>query len=358
MNQDFYNDFYVNLDKIDGERLKRILTTIQSGEGDVSDLTRAIELFGDAHYWESVPEMKRLLSHDHFQVRYSALEVLTLNFRLPELWEVTHTFLEHDPDTSCRMIGASCLGVLKRNTADQRTLEILACVVANASEKRIVREVAYEAMKDVIDYSQHHASSSPLDLAKDVNWQLVHRYCKQEEVSSKQTDEAGSHEMLLDHEKPFWFLSSDEITQQDLAGLLERCGAKMYYQKGCLGEISYRASQIQIDLEDLKTQNINIIQRAEKVIKAPIRSSIKFVAISDDREAGYQLLYDFAYLCIQHYDGVLANVMYSIDYRAPLDDDFQHPDLDTKEFLTVAYQSRWFAKLVPPLVEKPEEEAN
>jgi HEAT repeat protein len=144
-----------------------------------NDISTVIEEFGDTHYWEAVPEMKKLLTHEDFSVRYSALEVLTLNFRLPELWDNARAFLEHDPDSNCRMLGASCLQVLKRNTGDERTLAVLARVVANEYEKdKLVRKVAYRAMRGVIAYDIKEQTTDILtfDLEKDVDWDLVRKY--------------------------------------------------------------------------------------------------------------------------------------------------------------------------------------
>jgi HEAT repeat protein len=163
---------------IDPVKLAQMLKAIRANEYRPYEIRAAIEEFGDAHYWEAVPEMKKLLLHEDSDVRYSALEVLTLNFRLPELWENARTFLEHDPDSNCRMLGASCLERLKRNTGDERTLAVLARVAANEDERKLVRKVAYLAMRGVIayDYDEQDTDILTFDLEKDVDWDLVRKY--------------------------------------------------------------------------------------------------------------------------------------------------------------------------------------
>jgi HEAT repeat protein len=162
----------------DPAKLAKMLNAIRANEYRPDEIRAAIEEFGDAHYWEAVPEMKKLLTHEDSDVRYSALEVLTLNFRLPELWESAREFLEHDPDSNCRMLGASCLQVLKRNTGDERTLAVLAQVVSKEDERKLVRKAAYLAMRGVIAYDRKEQRTGlrTFDLEKDVDWDLVRKY--------------------------------------------------------------------------------------------------------------------------------------------------------------------------------------
>jgi HEAT repeat protein len=163
----------------DPVKLAQMLNAIRANEYRPDEIRAAIEEFGDAHYWEAVPEMKKLLLHEDSSVRYSALEVLTLNFRLPELWENARALLEYDPDDNCRMLGASCLERLKRNTGDERTLAVLARVVGNEYEKdKFVRKAAYLALRGVIAYDRKEQRTSlrTFDLEKDVDWDLVRKY--------------------------------------------------------------------------------------------------------------------------------------------------------------------------------------
>jgi HEAT repeat protein len=162
----------------DPVKLAQMLNAIRANEYRPYEIRAAIEEFGDAHYWEAVPEMKKLLTHEDFSVRYSALEVLTLNFRLPELWESARAFLEHDPNDNCRMLGASCLQVLKRNTGDERTLAVMARVVGNEDEDKFVRKAVYLDMRGVIAYDRKEQRTDILtfDLEKDVDWDLVRKY--------------------------------------------------------------------------------------------------------------------------------------------------------------------------------------
>ena len=110
--------------------------------------------FGDEHFVEAIPDIKNFLTSEDSELRYIALEVLTLNFQLQEVWQTARDFLEHDPDSNCRSLGASCLGALKRNTGDPRTLSVLAHVIVNEKEEHLVRESAYKAFCGVIKYDR------------------------------------------------------------------------------------------------------------------------------------------------------------------------------------------------------------
>jgi len=123
--------------------------------------------------------VERFLTHEDDQLRYIALEVLTNHWRLAEHWQTARDFLEHDPDEDCRRMGASSLEALKMNTKDRPTLAVLARVVCNEQEDKMVRESAYSAMKGVIHFDpreQLKMACKGLNLSQDVDWDIVKSY--------------------------------------------------------------------------------------------------------------------------------------------------------------------------------------
>ena len=119
------------------------------------------------------------LTHPDPQLRSIALEVLTRHWRLKEHWNTARNFLERDPDKECRINGASALAILKRNTQDRPTLSVLARVVRNEQETRLVREAAYAAMRSVIRYDpreQFHLAAKGINSAQEIDWKMVDAY--------------------------------------------------------------------------------------------------------------------------------------------------------------------------------------
>jgi hypothetical protein len=138
-----------------------------------------IHKWGKENFLEAQPVVESFLASEDAQLRSIALEVLTNHWRLADYWEMAKRFLERDPDEDCRMRGASALSVLKMNTNDRSTLALLAQVVRNEQEQKIVRETAYAAMKGVICYDpreQLKIASRGIDLSKDVDWNMVNSY--------------------------------------------------------------------------------------------------------------------------------------------------------------------------------------
>lgn len=144
-------------------------------------LYSTIHDLGREHVEEAIPDIERFLTHDDPQLRYVALEVLTLHFKLSQHWETARRFLDQDPDDDCRRIGASSLGTLRRNTQDITTLRVLAPVVRNIAENLSVREAAYLAMREIIKFDAHEQFStfhggSDIDHEASVDWAFVDSY--------------------------------------------------------------------------------------------------------------------------------------------------------------------------------------
>jgi hypothetical protein len=155
------------------------MRNLQQGKMSSHEMYHTIHEFGREDFLEARPVVESFLTHEDAQLRYIALEVLTNHWRLAEHWQTARDFLEHDPDEDCRRRGASSLALLKMNTKDRSTLAILARVVSNGREDKIVRIAAYAAMKGVIHFDpreQFKMASRGLNLSQDVDWGMVESY--------------------------------------------------------------------------------------------------------------------------------------------------------------------------------------
>ncbi|MBO0783211.1 MAG: HEAT repeat domain-containing protein [Ktedonobacteraceae bacterium] len=156
-------------------QLQQKLEDLRQGKIPPGELYATINDFGKAYFLEARPDVERLLTHPDSQYRGLAIQVLATNWRLPEHWETARNMLLTDPDVDCRMKAASALQTLKRDTQDRPTLEVLAGVVTNQQEERIVREVAYAAMRGVVKYDpreQFRFANEDL-AAQEVDWNWV-----------------------------------------------------------------------------------------------------------------------------------------------------------------------------------------
>lgn len=154
-------------------------------------LYSTIHDLGREQVMEAVPDIERFLTSDDPQLRYVALEVLTLHFKLQQHWETARRFLEQDEDSDCRRMGASALGILRKNTRDTDTLRILAPVVRNAAENLFVRQTAYRAMRSVIQYNPREPLGKPsaeFNFPQDVDWALVDSYLPGGDATARTAD--------------------------------------------------------------------------------------------------------------------------------------------------------------------------
>ncbi len=160
------------------DELQRQLQKLEAGTLTESEAYSTLHELGRAHLVEARPVVERYLHNDDPELRKIALEVLTRHWRLQDHWQTARQFLEHDPDIECRMMGAAALDVLKRNTRDRATLEVLARVVRDERERPLVREAAYAAMQAVLHYEpkqQLTMASRGVDL-NAIDWTVVNAY--------------------------------------------------------------------------------------------------------------------------------------------------------------------------------------
>jgi hypothetical protein len=161
------------------DELLQQMLDLQQGKIPRNDIYHTIHEFGRENFREARPVVESFLTHENEQFRYIALEVLTNHWRLAEHWQTARDFLEHDSDDDCRRMGASSLEALKMNTKDRPTLEVLARVVCNEQEGKMVRVSAYTAMHGVIHFNprEHFKMTCKwLNLFEEIDWDMVKSY--------------------------------------------------------------------------------------------------------------------------------------------------------------------------------------
>jgi HEAT repeat protein len=132
------------------QELFRLLQELRQGKLSPDEIYNVLVDFGRMRFLEARPDVERLLHHEDQQVRYMALNVLTLDWHLKEYWKTALDVLEHDPDDDNRLRAATVLDALKKNTGDPLVLRALARVVRNENENEFVRKAAYHAMQSIL----------------------------------------------------------------------------------------------------------------------------------------------------------------------------------------------------------------
>jgi hypothetical protein len=131
-----------------------------------------------ARYTPAIPTIASLLTHEDSSLRSEALKALLRYFKLPQYWETARRFLLEDPDSWCRIVGATLLGNIAEDTQDPRTLATLAGVVRDETQDPLLRGQAYCAMRDVLRYDareQWNLAAKSIDTIPDVDWAWVER---------------------------------------------------------------------------------------------------------------------------------------------------------------------------------------
>lgn len=153
------------------------LALLRSGKLSSREIAEAIADFGSENLVEAKPDVERLLDHKDEIVRYNAIAALAYEWGITSRNKRIVEILLGDPDRDCRRQAAGALGSLFRNTKDRDTSRTLADVVLNEGEERDVRAFAYTAFLDVLAVPRpHQPNAVGMDLASDVDWNLVRQY--------------------------------------------------------------------------------------------------------------------------------------------------------------------------------------
>lgn len=155
------------------------LATLRRGEIPRKGIFDAIHNFGEEHFMDALPEIKKYINSTDERLRYIALHVLTQHYQLPEYARVAIEMMKSDSDEECRLMAISGLLSLQRGTSDPHALKALAALVRDENEDKFIRERAYRAMRGITSYDkdeQLRLSIEPFDLTRDIDWNFVDSY--------------------------------------------------------------------------------------------------------------------------------------------------------------------------------------
>lgn len=168
--------------EIPREQLVQWMMELHAERVDDDKLIQMIRIFGSLDFFEAHSDVEQCLRSSNADLRYVALETLAGRWRLGAHWFTAMQFLQSDPDSHCRQIGASVLGLLRRNSNDRETLCALAHAVCDPHEDTPVRETAYASLLEVIHYDIEEQAALLFDTEpfdRKVNWRLVQTYLEE-----------------------------------------------------------------------------------------------------------------------------------------------------------------------------------
>ncbi|GCE13884.1 HEAT repeat domain-containing protein [Tengunoibacter tsumagoiensis] len=168
-------------DDDEDKELAQKLTDLQQGKIRDEDLYHTIWTLGKAEYWPAKPTIEQYLDYTGDEdVRVAAMMVLTNRFGAKDrkYWEMARDILAN-PDSYHRSEAITVLTIMKNNTHDLETLQLLAAIVNNPKEASLIRTFAYAAMHQIIRFDplkSKQITDDPFDIDRDTDWEFVHRY--------------------------------------------------------------------------------------------------------------------------------------------------------------------------------------
>jgi hypothetical protein len=148
-----------------------VLADLRSGRIPQTELYAAIHALGHGTVSDAKSVVESFLTSDDAQLRYIALNVLTIHWALQEHRQTCEFFLTNDPDSDNRRAGVAGIGALCEHTCDPDALALLLRVFDNAAEEPHVRDAAYSSILYVLGapVGEQPPLTRLMDLANDVN---------------------------------------------------------------------------------------------------------------------------------------------------------------------------------------------
>jgi hypothetical protein len=161
--------------KVNVLHLRYQLAKLRSGSIPEDAIYSVLHQFGESSFFEAKRDIEKYLRHDDPQLRYIALNVLTLHWKCSTHRETCVQFVLNDDDSENRRLGTSGLAALLEGTRDAEALRVLLQVFHNESEEWHVRDSAYSAILYILGrpVNEQPVASRKLDYSRDVRWELV-----------------------------------------------------------------------------------------------------------------------------------------------------------------------------------------
>ena len=105
--------------------------------------------FGEARFVRAERQIVKLLTNRNPNLRYIAVMVLALHWRMKKYRHAFERLLAKDSDYHVRRIAAAGLGYVLRRSRDSQAIRLLMKKLFNRAEVESVRKTAYEAILEI-----------------------------------------------------------------------------------------------------------------------------------------------------------------------------------------------------------------
>ena len=147
-------------------------------DGTAYDLIRILAMAG---YTRAEPIVSRFLASERPDLRQITLRTLVFWWGIGSRYEeACREILLKDEDDGVRTTAASCLGGIYEGRQDRSIIKLLAYILRNPVNDKILRDAAYSAILEVIGYPPKALPSATkdLDYKTEVDWRLVDQWAQ------------------------------------------------------------------------------------------------------------------------------------------------------------------------------------
>lgn len=152
------------------------LADLESGRTPPDGLYAAIHALGDGpSSGRAKSIVEPFLRHSDAQLRYIALNVLTIHWGCTEHRSTCESFARSDPDADNRRMGISGLGTLLEGSRDREALAFLLPIFRDDAEELHIRDAAYSAILYILGapVADQPRLTRLIDMTSDVNWNRI-----------------------------------------------------------------------------------------------------------------------------------------------------------------------------------------
>ena len=159
--------------------LHNLLNDLREGRIADEDIPAVLRCFANGFLMEAAEDMEDLISHRLPQVRATAVEVLTILWRIADYRPLCEYVLRYDISPKVRAVAARGLGAILAKSRDKDALRQLLETLRDPDEARIVRYSAYVAALEVAGAVPAGGEKARFNLRRDVDWRLVNDLLKE-----------------------------------------------------------------------------------------------------------------------------------------------------------------------------------
>ena len=159
------------------ELLRATSEAFRAGTATEEELYALVHRIGHEEHLqaEAQPIVESLLLAPANQIRYIALQVLTITWACAEHRKTCEAFLVRETDADNRRTAVYGLARLLNGTRDAAALTLLLKIFRDEYERRTTRDSAYSAILSILGRppSEWPSAARFLDHTKDINWERI-----------------------------------------------------------------------------------------------------------------------------------------------------------------------------------------